>query len=96
MAVNIAAFSIKRLESFRFVWIFVESVINENVASRRGLLILQSMNKIAFILTIDLLLTMPVIGQKQHFVDFWEGGIKKSEGFYERGFEHGTWKYYYQ
>ena len=39
---------------------------------------------------------MPVIGQKQHFVDFWEGGIKKSEGFYERGFEHGTWKYYYQ
>ena len=54
------------------------------------------MIRITFIFVFSLLCSQLALGQKQHFVDFWEGGIKKSEGFYERGYEHGSWKYYHQ
>ncbi|MGK0279742.1 MAG: antitoxin component YwqK of YwqJK toxin-antitoxin module, partial [Litorivivens sp.] len=49
------------------------------------------------ILTLVLICSsLTCFAQKQQFVDFYEDGQKMTEGFYERGVEHGVWKSYYQ
>ncbi len=44
-----------------------------------------------------LIITQEAFSQDQPFVDYWnkDQKVKRSEGLYRRGLEHGTWKYYY-
>ena len=42
------------------------------------------------------LISVVSFGQKQHYADFYEGSKKRSEGFYERGLEHGQWTWWFE
>ena len=48
------------------------------------------------LLLLPLFCSVITYGQKQHFVEFWDNGLKNSEGYYERGVEHGLWKYWHE